>query len=117
MTNHNATLTLLHDCGPNGDGRYHVSVTTIEGDFELGTYDDIIDAARRMNRWITHRGLKWASGSMERLADVHRTDAPVLVLDAVDRFGLDAELVAERRQAWHNVDVYPYVHVAHRMGL
>jgi hypothetical protein len=106
MTQHNATLTLIHDCGPHGDGRYHVSVTTIEGDFELGKYDDIIDAAGRMNRWITHRGL----------AHVHRTDAPVLVLDAVDRFGLEAELVAERRQAWHNVDVYPYVHVAHRMG-
>ncbi len=116
MTNHNATLTLLHDCGPNGDGRYHVSVVVSLGEFDLGTFDDIGEAARTMHRWITHRGLMWASDSQQRLAECQRSDSPVLVLDAVDRFGLEAELTAERRQAWHNVDVYPYVHVAHRMG-
>jgi hypothetical protein len=119
MSKHNATLTLLHDCGPGGDNRYHVTVTVTDGDFDLGTYDDISDAAKTMGAWVRHRGLQWASDSQQRLADCQRTDSPVLVLDAVDRFdATDMRLVAdwERRQAWHTVDYYPYVHTAHRMG-
>ena len=120
MSKHNATLTLLHDCGPNGDNRYHVTVTVTDGDFDLGSFDDIGEAARLMHRWITHRGLHWAQDSAKRLDHCQRTDSPVLVLEAIDRITnltLVADTTSAAHQAWHSVDYYPYVHTAHRMGL
>lgn len=117
MSNHNATLTLLHDCGPGGDNRYHVTVTVTDGDFDLGTFTDISDAAKTMGAWVRHRGLQWASDSQQRLDHCQRTDSPVLILNAVDRYTAQAlVLTANVAQAWHQADYYPYVHTAHRMG-
>ena len=77
-----ATLTLLHDAAPGGTNLFYVTVTIDGHDHDLGVYDDLRTAARRMGDWVRQRGFTWDAGSYDTLAAVHATDGPVLILNA-----------------------------------
>lgn len=65
------------------NGEYDVTVTIGDEEFDLGIFDDAKDAALRMSRWVSGRGLVFAPDSARRIGEAQRNNSTVLILDVV----------------------------------
>jgi len=93
-----------------------LSVRIGDDDFDLATFATLHDAAVAGGKWVRDRGLRFAPDSYGRLERAKRSESPVLTLDVWKAADVEAWMV-KRSQLWHQDDYYPYIHVAHRMGL